>query len=97
MDTYLRALVAGDCTTTQALTAASAGPADGDLCGKLNVTGFSIDVDPTTPGPAEVEYGVVLATDGGGGGTIQPGKTVWFFDLKKQDGEWRLVSSGSGP
>lgn len=96
LDTYLRALVAGDCTTAHAL-AKSTSIGTGELCDDVKVSAYSLSDDPATPGPNEAVYASVLTTKGSSDGTITPGKTTWFYDLKRQDGEWRIVGGGSGP
>lgn len=96
LDTYLRALVAGDCTTAHALTT-STFTGNGELCGVVNVSSFSVNGKPATPGPDEVVYGSNLVTAGSKDGTISRGNLTWFYDLKRQDGSWKLVGGGSGP
>lgn len=97
LDTYLRALVAGDCTTAHALAMSTFKPGNGELCGDVKVSSFSLRGDPATPGRDEVVYASVLITEGSRDGTIPRGKTTWFYDLKRQDGAWKLVGGGSGP
>ena len=97
LNTYLRALVAGDCTTARALATSTFRTGNGELCGDVKVSAFSLSGDPAAPGPNEVVYGSVLTTEGSSDGTIAPGKTTWFYDLKRQGGAWKLVGGGSGP
>lgn len=97
LDTYLRALVAGDCTTAQAVAAPTFVVGNGELCGDVKVSAFSVSRDPATPSPNEVVYASLLTTGGSSDGTIERGKTTWFYDLKRQGGEWKLVGGGSGP
>jgi len=94
---YLHALVAGDCTTAHALAASTFSIGNGELCGDVKVSAFSVSGDPATPGPHEVVYSCVLTTDGSSDGTIAPGTTTWFYDLKRESGQWKLVGGGSGP
>jgi hypothetical protein len=98
IDAYLRALVAGDCTAAHALATSTFKPGNGELCGDVRVSSFTLNRDPETPTRDEVIYGSVLdITDGSSDGTIPRGKVIWFYDLKRQDGAWRLVGGGSGP
>lgn len=97
LDTYLRALVAGDCTTAHALAAPSFSVGNGELCGDVKVSAFTVHSRPATPGPGEAVYSSVLTTGGSSDGSIAPGRTTWFYDLDRQDGEWKLVAGGSGP
>ena len=96
IDTYLRALVAGDCATAHAL-ATSTFTGNGELCGLVKVSSFSLNRDPATAGRDEVIYGSVLVTEGSRDGTIPRGKVTWFYDLKRQDGAWKLAGGGTGP
>ncbi len=97
LESYLQALVAGDCTAARAVAASTFRKGDGDLCGSVDVKAYSVNEAPASPGPDEVVYGTVLTTSGSSDGTIAPGKTTWFYDLKRQDGQWRLTGGGSGP
>lgn len=90
------ALVAGDCRTAHALTT-SAFSGNGDLCGVVKVSSFSLNGKPATPGRDEVIYGSTLVTSGSSDGTIPRGNLTWFYDLKRQDDSWKLVGGGSGP
>jgi hypothetical protein len=97
LDTYLRALVAGDCTTAHALAASTFTVGNGELCGDVRVSAFTAPTGPATPGHNTVEYASDLTTDGSSDGSIPSGKTTWFYQLRQQDGDWKLVSGGSGP
>ena len=97
LDTYLRALVAGDCTTAHALAASTFVVGNGELCGDVKVAACSLSGDPATPSTNEVVYATALITDGSSEGALEAGKTTWFYDLQRQDGEWKLVGGGSGP
>ena len=97
LDTYLRALVKGDCATAHAAAARAFSARRGELCGHVVVSAFSVREDPATPGPDEVTYATVLTTNGSSDGTIAPGKTDWFYQLQRQGGEWRIVNGGTGP
>ena len=94
LDTYLRALKAGDCATAHAASAPTF--EHGELCGDVDVSAFSVRADTATPGPNEVVYWTILTTNGSSDGTIVRGQTDWFYRLERQGGEWR-VSGGSGP
>jgi len=97
MDTYLRALVAGDCSTAHALATPTFTSGNGELCGDVGVSSFSLNAVPATPGLDEVVYATELITEGSSDGTIPRGRTAWFYDLERHDGAWRLVGGGSGP
>ena len=97
LDRYLRALVAGDCATAHAAATSAFATDPAELCGEVKVSGFSVRRDPATPGPNEVVYMTVLTTNGSSDGTIARGEIDWFYGLKREGGEWRLVSGGSGP
>ncbi|WP_157598381.1 hypothetical protein [Phycicoccus sp. Root101] len=97
LDTYLRALVAGDCDTAHSLAAATFTSGNGELCGDVKVSSFSLRGEPATAGPDDVEYGSVLVTDGSGDGSIPRGDVTWFYELERQGGAWKLVGGGSGP
>ena len=97
MDAYLQALVAGDCTAAHALSTSTFGPGNGDLCGDVVVTSFSVHAGPAMPGRDEVVYATDLDTEGSADGTIPHGRTTWFYDLARHDDGWRLVAGGSGP
>lgn len=97
LDTYLRALAAGDCTTAHALATPTFSVGNGELCGEVEVSAYSVGSHPATPSSHEAVFSTVLTTDGSSDGTIEPGKTTWFYELKRHGGEWRLVGGGTGP
>ena len=97
LDTYLHALVAGDCGTAHALAASTFSVGNGELCGEVDVTAFSAPAGPARPRPHVVEYASDLTTNGSSDGSIAAGETTWFYELAQRDGEWRLVGGGSGP
>lgn len=97
LETYLRALVKGDCATAHAAAAPTFSAHRGELCGHVVVSAFSVREDPATPGPNDVIYATVLTTNGSSDGTIARGETDWFYQLERQGGEWRIVSGGTGP
>ena len=97
LDTYLRALVAGDCATARAAVTSAFATHPAQLCGEVRVSAFSVREDPATPGPNEVIYMTTLTTHGSGDGSITRGDTEWFYGLEREGGEWRLASGGSGP
>ena len=97
LDTYLQALVAGDCDTARALVASTFSVGNGELCGEVEVTAFSAPTGPARSGPHVVEYASDLTTGGSSDGSISSGRTTWFYRLARQGGEWRLISGGSGP
>ena len=87
LDAYLRALVAGDCRTAHALVTPSFSIGNGELCHAVKVSAFSLRGGGTTVGAHEVVYSAVLTTGGSSDGTIAPGRTLWFYDLKRRDGQ----------
>lgn len=97
LGTYLRALVAGDCATAHALAASTFSRGNGELCGDVVVSAYSTPTGPARSGRHAVEYASDLTTEGSSDGSVAPGQTTWFYRLERQDGEWRLVSGGSGP
>ena len=97
LDSYLRALVAGDCATAHAAATSTFATDPSELCGEVRVTTFSVRENPATPGPNEVVYMTTLTTNGSSDGTIARGKTDWFYGLERKGGQWRLASGGSGP
>lgn len=97
LHTYLHALVAGDCASARALAASTFSVGNGELCGEVKVSAFSLSNDAARPTSDEVVYSSVLATEGSGDGSVPPGKITWFYDLKLLNGEWKLVGGGSGP
>lgn len=100
LDTYLRALAAGDCETGRKLGAGMflAGD-DGDLCGQTRVTAYQLAPgEPAHPNASEDVFAVELTTTGSDDGTIRPGGLAWFYSLDRQpDGTWRITGGGSGP
>ena len=97
LNTYLHALLDRDCATAHRLATSSFSIGNGELCGEVDVSAFSLTGKPATPGPNEVVFAAVLTTAGSSDGTIARGKTTWFYDLERHDGEWRLTGGGSGP
>jgi hypothetical protein len=96
LETYLRAFEAGNCGAGRQVWHAS-GDA-GDLCGATTLSAYQFTGPPATPSATEVEYAVDLTTTGTGDGSVQPGQTLWFFQLDRQaDGSWRITQAGSGP
>ena len=97
LDAYLRALVADDCKTAHGLASSTLTYGNGELCGDVHVSSFSVSKSPANPSPDEVIYASVLITGGSEDGTIPKGKTTWFYDLTREGGVWKLASGGSGP
>lgn len=98
LDTYLRALVAGDCDTGRKLGADGFGQWSGDLCGQTQVKAYGIFGAPAQPSTNEVVFATTLTTTGTSDGTVRSGQITWFFSLDRQpNGSWRLVGGGSGP
>jgi hypothetical protein len=99
LDTYLAAIVRGDCATGRALATATFREGNGDLCGAVRVTHASVDADaPTRPNDAETVFATTLTTGGSSDGTVPAGDITWFYVLDRQnDGSWRISGGGSGP
>jgi hypothetical protein len=97
LETYLHALQAGDCSSAHALAAPTFTVSNGDLCGAVEVKDFVVHDPPAQVAPDEVEYGTELTTGGSHDGSVPSGRTAWFYSLKRQDGQWKLASGGSGP
>jgi hypothetical protein len=98
LDTYLRALVAGDCDTGRKLAAGAFARGHGDLCGGAKVTAYRIDPVPARPSPNDAVFHTYLTTNGSDDGSILPGDQGWFYSLSRQaNGPWRIVGGGTGP
>jgi hypothetical protein len=97
LETYLHALEAGDCSSAHALAATTFTASNGDLCGAVDLKDFVVHDPPAQVGPDEVEYATELTTGGSHDGSVASGRTTWFYSLKRQDGQWKLASGGSGP
>ena len=98
LDTYLRALVAGDCDTGRKLATATFRIGSGELCGSAHVTAYRIETGQAHPSPDEVVYSAILTTTGSDDGSIEPGEILWFYSLDRQpSGSWRIVGGGTGP
>lgn len=91
VETYLQALVAGDCETVGALSAAGGH----GLCGNQRVSRFTRPEAWTTPYGAVV-FATILTTSGGDG-SIPDGDNLWHYWLTQQpDGSWRVTNEGNG-
>ncbi len=98
LDTYLRALVAGDCDTGRKLAVATFRKGNGELCGSTRVSAYRIDPGTARPSPNEIVFSTRLTTTGSDDGSIEPGETLWFYSLDRQpSGPWRVSGGGSGP
>ena len=98
LQAYLRALLAGDCATVSQLAAATFHKGNGELCGSVRVSAARIDGPPATPTATEDVFGTTITTNGSPDGSIQPGETIWFYDLIRQpNGAWRIAGGGTGP
>lgn len=98
LETYLAALLRGDCSAGPALGLTTFRMGNGELCGATTVTSYRIDGAAPSPFTTEVVFATTLVTTGTEDGSVQPGSLTWFYDLKRQaDGAWRLVGGGSGP
>ncbi len=93
---YLEALQAGDCQTASQLTTASFAT-NGELCGHFGVRSYTAPSQPGFPGNGEAIVSTVL-TFTHPDASLNHGKSVWFYVLRYQaaDGQWRLVSGGTG-
>lgn len=99
LETYLRALAAGDCSTGGQLWAeGAAGRLRGDLCGLTQVRAYGITGDPAQPTTDELVFSTTLTTTGTSDGSVRAGRIAWFFTLRRQpNGVWRIAGGGSGP
>ena len=103
LDTYLRALVKGDCAAAGALAVGTFTAFNGDLCGHVTVTAYRIDgnnidgLGLRLEDVREVVFGTLITTRGGGF-DLPDGEHAWFYSLARQpDGSWRLAGGGTGP
>jgi hypothetical protein len=95
LDAYLTALTGNDCQTARALGTSSFG--NGELCGAVHVSTYSVDPTPAMPTDGEVIFATTLTTSGDGA-SIAAGDVTWFYDLVRQsNGAWRIIGGGSGP
>jgi hypothetical protein len=99
LDTYLRALAAGDCSTGRKLwTEGAASRVRGDLCGETQVSAYGITGDPAQPTADELVFSTILTTTGTRDGSVRAGRITRFFTLRRQaNGVWRIWGGGSGP
>lgn len=96
--TYLRALVAGDCTAGKMLGAATFRVGNGELCGATSVSSFTIEGPGPDANATEWVFATTLVTTGTADGSVQSGRIAWFYDLRRQpNGSWRLMGGGAGP
>lgn len=96
LSVYLEALKAGDCQTASKLATATFS-GNGELCGHLKVQSYTEPDQSALPGNGEAEFSTELSVTGADA-SMHNGKNTWFYILKQQtDGQWRLVSGGSGP
>jgi hypothetical protein len=97
LDAYLKALNGGDCQTARALVTSTFTVGNGELCGAVRVSAYSVNPTPATPPDGEVIFATTLTTSGDGV-SIPAGDVTWFYDLVHQpSGAWRIVGGGSGP
>jgi hypothetical protein len=98
LDTYLRALLAGDCDTGRKVATQSFAKGNGELCGDTHVTRYRIDPGAARPSSDEIVFSTHLITSGTDDGSIESGEMMWFYSLTRQsDGSWRIAGGGSGP
>ena len=94
LDTYLQALVAGDCAAARAMET-------GQLAGECNTTIRKYAFDhgrsfSPSFAPDSVQFVVSVTVSGVGGGL--DGDHNWFYWLARQpNGPWRVTSAGTGP
>src|SRR5918993_3333060 len=84
LDTYLRALVAGDCATAHATATSTFASDPTELCGEVRVSAFCVRGDPATPGPDAVIYMTTLTTNGSSDRSMARGETDWFYGLERE-------------
>ena len=99
LDTYLRALVAGDCSIGRELWSEGAATGvRGDLCGETQVSAYGIGGEPAQPTANELVFVTTLTTTGTRDGSVRAGQITWFFTLRREaNGVWRIWGEGSGP
>jgi len=98
LDTYLRALVAGDCAIGHKLAVGTFSTSNGDLCGSTQVKAYGILGAPAQPTTDEEVFATTLTTTGTADGTLPAGQITWFYALDRQpNGSWRISGGGSGP
>ena len=91
LETYLRAQVAGDCTTVRALTLETAVPCDG------SIKAYAFDHSRSFSLPdGSVQFHVTLTV------TIEFGMTAgehgfYYYLARQPNGVWRVTSGGDGP
>ena len=94
---YLDKIVAGQCLEAQAFTAPTFKFGNGELCGLLRVTNYTISGEPARPNPNEVVFATTLTT-AGGDVSMPDGQHTWFYTLTLQpDAGWWISGGGSGP
>lgn len=97
LSVYLKALKAGDCQSAHQLTTSTFTVGNGELCGALKVLSYTEPGQAALPGTGEAIFPIELTVTGADD-SMHDGVNTWFYDLKQQtDGQWRLVSGGSGP
>jgi hypothetical protein len=96
---YLEAYKGGQCGFGRQLWIdATPHTGDGDLCGQAQLITYRLNPDPATPAADIADFASTLTTNGSRDGSVQPGETIWFFELDRQaDGAWRIRGGGSGP
>ena len=94
LDSYLQALVAGDCAAARAMeTGQFTGECDTSI--RRYAFDHSRSFSPSFA-PDTVQYVVSLTVSGVGGGF--DGDHNWFYWLARQpNGAWQVTSAGSGP
>lgn len=93
--TYLRALVAGDCSTARALSTPAAGSRV--WCDSPHVTSFSKLGEGASPSDDERVYATQIVVQGTDM-SLGDGEHTWFYRLVRQpDATWRIADHGSGP
>jgi hypothetical protein len=98
LNAYLQAFLAGDCPTARRFAAPTFTPSNGELCGAVVVTAIRVHPNGPAGTGGELVYSTTLTTNGSRDGSIDPGDTIWFYDLQRQgDGRWLLTGGGSGP
>jgi hypothetical protein len=98
LDSYLRALLAGDCETGRKLVTLSFKRGNGELCGDTRLLAYRIDPRTARPSPDEIVFSTILTTTGTNDRSIEAGEMIWFYSVSRQpNGFWRLVGGGSGP
>ncbi|MGN6243534.1 MAG: hypothetical protein ACTHQ3_07645 [Motilibacteraceae bacterium] len=97
VDAYLTDVASKDCGSAQHVAAATFTRSNGDICGAVKLTAYSVDAEPRSSSPGNVVFTAHITVRGGSASGFSSGRTLWFLSLERQDGQWKLTGGGSGP